>query len=177
MNPSAVSLVYNSGSILTRQLQRLYLLNSSLADGYVLGRDTFSVDPNCPFFYIFALGGAATATDGPAFKTTHSFFNGGTSLCDIVTAWGNQATLNAGPETFVSILTTPNDGIGYIHDPVSDTCSAVNPGTLDQQGFIKRWTALADTCVVSTVLYGDFDFTDDPGQYCHGVLQQPFGGG
>lgn len=172
-----VGLRYNSGAILTRQLQRLFTLNSSLTDGTVLAQDQFAIDPRCPFFYIFALGGQATASEGPAFVTTHSLTNGGTPVTEIVTAWGNQATLNGGPQTFVSILTTPNDGIGYIHDPVSGTCSAVNPGTLDQEGFIKRWTALADGCTIKTVLYGDFDFTDSAAQFCHGILQQPFGGG
>ncbi len=174
MLQTPVGLQYNSAAILSRQFSELFTLDSAVTAGTIVKQSTFQIDPRCPFFYIFAMGGQADASTGAAFTTKHSFSNGGTSLTDVTTAWGNQATLNAGPETFISILTTPNDGIGYIHDPVSGTCSAVNPGTLDQEGFIKRWTALADTLTVITTLYADFDFTETPGQYAHGVLQQPW---
>lgn len=171
----ALSASYNSAAVLTRQLQKIFLANTALAAGAVISSDDIGVDAQCPFFYIFAMGGASTASAGPAFQTTFSFFNGGTPTTSIEVGWGNQATLNAGPKSFVSVLTTPNDGIGYFHDPVSMTCAAVNPGTLDLQGFVKRWTCLADLVRIQTILYGaDFDFTDTPFQYVHGVLQQPW---
>lgn len=172
---NALSASYNSAAVLTRQLQEVFQANAPVAVNTVLKVSTVNVDAQCPFFYIFAMGGQSTASEGPAFKTTFEFSNGGTPVTQVVVGWGNQASLNGGPDTFVSVLTTPNDGIGYFHDPVSQTCAAVNPGTLDLQGFIKRWTALCDTVRITTQLYGAaFDFTDTPFQYVHGVLQQPW---
>jgi hypothetical protein len=176
MDPSnALSASYNSAAVLTRQLQHVFRVPpTALAGGTVLDRITVQTDAQCPFFYIFAIGTQSTATAGPAIKTKYEFSNGGSPLTQVEVGWGNQSTLNSGVETFLSVLTTPNDGIAYFHDPVSVTCSAVNPGNLDEQGFVKRWTCLADQIVITSVLYADFDFTALPMQLAHGILQQPW---
>lgn len=171
MTPTA-QITFGSASILTRQLQNIFPVNGT-AVGQVMSRDVFQVDPQCPFFYLFAMGGQGDASDGDAFQTQFDFTNGGSPICSIVNGWGNQATLNAAGIPFVSVLTTPNDGIGYFIDVISGTCSSVSPATLFWQGFIKRWTALADQITVTTTALDASD-SGSPYGVVHGILQQPW---
>ena len=167
----AADVTFSSAAILSRQLQKIFPVADTTV-GQILSQDIFQVDPQCPFFYFFALGGQATATTGAAFKTQFDCYNGGTPVTSTFNIWGNAELINAAGIPNVSILTTPNDGIGYFIDPLSSTCAAVNPGTLFYQGFIKRWTALVDQITVTTSAIAVS--TETAYGVAHGVLQQPW---
>jgi hypothetical protein len=169
------NLRYNSAAILSRQLQDVFTVaaGSTPTKGTVLSAKEFTVDPNCPFFYIFA-GGALSLVDSSACETTFQFCNGGSILSSISFGWGNSAVLDSSGQPFrVSLGTCPNDGIMNIHDPNIGNCVEVM-GTDDTQGFIKRWTALCDTVKVSTVLLHDWTSQGTPVGLVHGILQQPW---
>jgi hypothetical protein len=168
---NAADITFSSAAILTRQLQKIFSVGD-IAKGQILSQDIFQVDPQCPFFYIFAMGGQGTATTGAGFQTKFDFFNGGTPITSTVIGWGNATVVNAAGIPFVELITTPNDGIAYFIDAVSGTCSGVNPGTLFYQGFIKRWTALADQITVTTAALAAA--TESSYGVVHGVLQQPW---
>jgi len=164
---------YNAGAVLTRQLFDTFVIPTatSYVAGQVLLQTNYQVDPNCPFFYIFAVDGANTGA--LAFNTEFEFSNGGSILTRVSTAWGHGAALDdVSQPARLSVITTPNDGYVYAHDPIGGTCPQVSPGD-DVNGFVKRWSALADKVRVTTTAINTVT-TSVTSTLFHGLIQQPW---
>lgn len=168
MNTPVAGLKYNAGAVLTRQLQSVIALAGTETKGTILLQKTVNVDPNCPFFYLFSASPAGA--NGCAFLSKFEFSSGGSPLTSITVAWGDQGLLDGGPDTFVMLATTPNDGYVYMNDPVSSQCAYVMPGDLSN-GFVIRWSALCDEVRITTSAYADVIYVAG---LVSGIMQQPW---
>lgn len=179
MNPVLGNMTLSPGAACSRQSFAQYALKTMLANGHVIGTDTFAVDPTNPFFLIYA-GWASNGTIPASFFTTHTFTNGGSVVSSIITPWGEGTALDnsaiVGNGCSVNVVCNVNDGIMNIHDPLFGACAYINNGVSDVNGFVKRWSSLADKVVVSTSLVVDtaYDFDISPINIIHGILQQPW---
>jgi hypothetical protein len=161
---------YNQAAVLSRQLQHIVEITASAyTAGQVIDSHTQPLDPNCPFFYLFAAGGTGTDL---GFYTTFEFSNGGSVCTSKLLAWGNSAALDAGRQSTVNVLTTQNDGYIYFHDIIGGACTIVAP-LEDQQGTLTRWTALADSVKITTVAVNTVT-PALPYGVVTGIIQQPW---
>jgi hypothetical protein len=144
-------------------------------------QSTFGLDGNCPFFRIFA-GFLTTGDDGNAFCSTFTFTNGGTVIGSPLSfVWGFDATYNTStngsdPTSGLNIVPFFGDDNIIVHSQYAGICGLIGfaSGQNDANGFISRWTALADKLQVSTAPVGTFTQASANYELFHGVLQQPF---
>ena len=193
----------SSGSAASRLNYKSYKVNIgspgtpvSFTAGQLIGQDDISLDPNCPFFYIFCNSGARlsdllpTVANAPvlALKTTAVFTNGGSVQSEADIWWGDEGTLDAqltAPVMNVQIFGTGSAAIlGF--DPYSGICGFSVPGSEEDggvdNGLCIRWTSLADSVRLRTeVLFACTIKGLDPATttvttgfsgITHGILQQ-----
>jgi hypothetical protein len=142
---------------------------------------TFGVDSNCPFYRIFA--GRVGPDNSNAYSTTFDFRRGGTTIAKQSILWGDDAQYNAttGKGVVAGLSITPFLGgvadLFITHSQFAAACNVTGADTSSNaQGFICRWTAIADTIVLTSQYNGPaFIPIANPIEFYHGVVQQPFG--
>jgi hypothetical protein len=135
--------------------------------------NTWSLDPKNPFFRIFAAGVGGIQTVN-SFATTFQFFNSGASAGDPITCvWGKDTPyLDGGTVSFPFCYLFGSDIIS-VHSQYAGACLIIGGATLSvENGFISRWTNLADSVKLTTGSIGAFSDSDTKSEVFHGVLQQ-----
>lgn len=147
--------------------------------GQVL-QSTFNVDPNNPFFYIFACGAAANNIsfgEGLPIGSKFEFLQGGVTQTSETLWWGNPKGLDdASVVPFnMSVNLVLNQPALQAHDTVSQSCPYPTP-TDAIAGMITRWSAKCDSIRVTSTIYKAQGFVGNWPTFTlmHGVQQQPW---
>jgi hypothetical protein len=164
-----------SSSVNTRQFFQTLQIPFGLVPGSF--NSTFQLDPNCPFFRIFA--GFAGDFSNNGYITSFQFQLAGTP-CGGVTyqCWGpDDYDISPGPNPTSGLLITSflgNDQI-IIHSQYAGACSLIGGAYGDgSAGFISRWTALADQVKITTTPCAPASTVNLNSEVMHGVIQAPW---
>jgi hypothetical protein len=163
-----------SSSVNTRQFfQTLQVPGASVPGSF---NSTFQLDPNCPFFRIFA---GSTATSN-TFISSFQFSLGGTP-CGGITfqTWGGLAyDSSPGPNLTSGLLITPFFGsdVLELHSQYAASCAVISGSNWggENYGYITRWTALADSLYVVTAPVSVAVVELQNVEVVHGVIQAPW---